>query len=276
VDESDLTAVEQAFTPQTRVLFCETVSNPTLRVADIPMLAKIAHRRNASLVVDNTFTPLIVAPILHGADVVVHSLTKFMNGASDHIAGAVCGTTEFIMKLMDLHMGSLMLLGPTMDPQVAFDISLRLPHLGLRMAEHSRRAYAFASRLSELGLPVTYPGLPAHPDHALWLRLANPDFGHGGVLTLDLGSRDRAFEFMRRLQNEHRFGLMAVSLGFSETLMSCSAASTSSEMPDDELEKAGIRPGLVRLSIGYTGTLEQRWSQLRSVLQDMGLVGRGS
>ena len=276
VDESDLTAVEQAFTPQTRVLFCETVSNPTLRVADIPMLAKIAHRRNASLVVDNTFTPLIVAPILHGADVVVHSLTKFMNGASDHIAGAVCGTTEFIMKLMDLHMGSLMLLGPTMDPQVAFDISLRLPHLGLRMAEHSRRAYAFASRLSELGLPVTYPGLPAHPDHALWLRLANPDFGHGGVLTLDLGSRDRAFEFMRRLQNEHRFGLMAVSLGFSETLMSCSAASTSSEMPDDELEKAGIRPGLVRLSIGYTGTLEQRWLQLRSVLQDMGLVGRGS
>jgi len=275
VDESDLAAVEQAFTPRTRVLFCETVSNPTLRVADIPMLAGIAHRHNASLVVDNTFTPLIVAPLQHGADVVVHSLTKFMNGASDHIAGAVCGTTEFIMKLMDLHMGSLMLLGPTMDPQVAFDISLRLPHLGLRMAEHSRRAHALASRLCELGLLVTYPGLPTHPDHALWLRLANPDFGHGGVLTLDLDSRDRAFEFMRRLQNEHRFGLMAVSLGFSETLMSCSAASTSSEMPDDELEKAGIRPGLVRLSIGYTGTLEQRWSQLRSVLQDMGLVGRG-
>ena len=276
VDESDLAAVEQAFTPRTRVLFCETVSNPTLRVADIPKLAEIAHRHGASLVVDNTFTPLIVAPIQHGADAVVHSLTKFMNGASDHIAGAVCGTTGFIMKLMDLHMGSLMLLGPTMDPQVAFDISLRLPHLGLRMAEHSRRACAFASRLSELGLAVTYPGLPSHPDHALWLRLANPDFGHGGVLTLDLGSRDRAFEFMRRLQNEHRFGLMAVSLGFSETLMSCSAASTSSEMPDDELEKAGIRPGLVRLSIGYTGTLEQRWSQLRSVLQDMGLVGRDS
>jgi methionine-gamma-lyase len=195
-----------------------------------------------------------------------------MNGASDHIAGAVCGTTEFIMKLMDLHTGSLMLLGPTMDPQVAFDISLRLPHLGLRMAEHSRRAQAFATRLSELGLPVTYPGLPGHPDHDLLRRLAHPDFGHGGVLALDLGTRDRAFEFMRRLQNEHRFGLMAVSLGFSETLMSCSAASTSSEMPDEELEKAGVGPGLVRLSIGYTGTLEQRWSQLRSVLEDMGLI----
>lgn len=276
VDVSDLAAVERAFTPRTKVLFCETVSNPTLRVADIPKLSKIAHRHSASLVVDNTFTPLIVAPIQNGADVVVHSLTKFMNGASDHIAGAVCGTTKFIMELMDLHTGSLMLLGPTMDPQVAFDISLRLPHLGLRMAEHSRRAQAFASRLSELGLPVTYPGLPGHPDHALLLRLSHPDFGHGGVLALDLGTRDRAFEFMRRLQNEHRFGLMAVSLGFSETLMSCSAASTSSEMPDDELEKAGVGPGLVRLSIGYTGTLEQRWSQLRSVLEDMGLIGRGS
>jgi methionine-gamma-lyase len=272
VDVSDLATVERAFTPRTKVLFCETVSNPTLRVADIPMLAEIAHRHGASLVVDNTFTPLIVAPIQNGADVVVHSLTKFMNGASDHIAGAVCGTTEFIMKLMDLHTGSLMLLGPTMDPQVAFDISLRLPHLGLRMAEHSRRAQAFAIRLSELGLPVTYPGLPGHPDHALLLQLAHPDFGHGGVLALDLGTRDRAFEFMRRLQNEHRFGLMAVSLGFSETLMSCPAASTSSEMPDEELEKAGVRPGLVRLSIGYTGTLEQRWSQLRSVLKDMGLI----
>jgi len=274
VDVSDLAAVEHAFTPRTRVLYCESMSNPTLRVADIERLAEIAHRHGAMLVVDNTFTPLIISPIQHGADVVVHSLTKFMNGASDHIAGAVCGTTEFIMKLMDLHTGSLMLLGPTMDPQVAFDISLRLPHLGLRMAEHSRRAHVIASRLDELGLPVAYPGLATHPDHALWSRLAHPDFGPGGILTLDLGTRERAFEFMSLLQNEHRFGLMAVSLGYSETLMSCSAASTSSEMPAEELEKAGIAPGLVRMSIGYTGTLEQRWSQLRSVLGQMGLLSR--
>jgi methionine-gamma-lyase len=276
VDVSDLDAVERAITPRTRVLYCETMSNPTLRVADIAALAEIAHRHGAMLVVDNTFTPLIVAPIQHGADVVVHSLTKFMNGASDHIAGAVCGTTAFIMKLMDLHTGSLMLLGPTMDPQVAFDISLRLPHLGLRMAEHSRRANAIASRLDQYGLPVTYPGLPTHPDHALLQRLANPDFGFGGLLTLDLGTRERAFDFMGRLQNEHQFGLMAVSLGYSETLMSCSAASTSSEMPAEELEKAGVRPGLVRLSIGYTGTLDQRWGQLQSVLADMGLMSPGA
>ena len=274
VDVADLADVEAAFTPRTKVLYCESLSNPTLRVADIPRLAEIAHRHGALLVVDNTFTPLIVAPIQHGADVVVHSLTKFMNGASDHIAGAVCGTTEFIMRLMDLHTGSLMLLGPTMDPQVAFDISLRLPHLGLRMAEHSRRAQAMASRLDALGLPVTYPGLAAHPDHALLQRLANPEFGHGGILTLDLGTRERAFEFMGLLQNEQQFGLMAVSLGYSETLMSCSAASTSSELSAEELEKARILPGLVRLSIGYTGTLEQRWLQLRSVLEQLGLVSR--
>jgi methionine-gamma-lyase len=273
VDVSDFAAVEAAFTPRTRILYCESMSNPTLRVSDIPKLAEIAHRRQAMLVVDNTFTPLIVAPITYGADVVVHSLTKFMNGASDHIAGAVCGSTEFIMKLMDLHTGSLMLLGPTMDPQVAFDISLRLPHLGLRMAEHSRRAHVIATRLSELGLPVNYPGLATHPDHVLLTRIGNPDFGHGGLLTLDLGTRERAFEFMGLLQNEQRFGLMAVSLGYSETLMSCSASSTSSEMPEEELEKAGILPGLVRMSIGYTGSLEQRWSQLRSVLQQMGLTG---
>jgi len=272
VDVSDLAAVERAFTARTKVLYCETVSNPTLRVADIPALSAIAHRHGATLVVDNTFAPLIVAPIQHGADVVVHSLTKFMNGASDHIAGAVCGTTAFIMKLMDLHTGSLMLLGPTMDPQVAFDISLRLPHLGLRMVEHSRRALAIATRLAECGLPVTYPGLPAHPDHGLLKRLANSDFGYGGLLTVDLGTRERAFDFMGRLQNQHRFGLMAVSLGYSETLMSCSAASTSSEMSEDDLEKAGIQPGLVRLSLGYTGTLEQRWAQLRTVLEEMGLV----
>ena len=274
VDVSDLAAVERAFTPRTRVLYCESVSNPTLRVADIPKLADIAHRHGAMLVVDNTFTPLIIAPLQLGADVVVHSLTKFMNGASDHIAGAVCGTTEFVMRLMDLHMGSLMLLGPTMDPQVAFDISLRLPHLGLRMAEHSRRASYIASRLDELGFPVIYPGLATHPDRDLLARLAHPDFGHGGILALDLGTRERAFEFMGLLQNEHQFGLMAVSLGFSETLMSCSAASTSSEMSEHDLEEAGIRPGLVRMSIGYTGTLEQRWTQLRSVLETMGLVSR--
>jgi methionine-gamma-lyase len=272
VDASDLAAVEAAFTPRTKLLYVETVTNPTLRVADLPRLAEIAHARGAKLVVDNTFSPLIVAPIRHGADVVVHSLTKFINGASDIVAGAICGSTSFVMELMNLHTGSLMLLGPTLDPKTAFTISMRLPHLGLRMAEHSRRALTFATRLRDLGLPVIYPGLPDHPDHAVLRRLANPDFGSGGILCLDLGDVRRANEFMEILQNKDRFGFMAVSLGYFETLMSCSATTTSSELSREEQQRAGIRPGLVRMSVGYTGSLEQRWGQLRDALEILNLI----
>lgn len=268
----DLDAVERAVTSRTRVLFVETMSNPTLRVADIPRLGALARRRGLRLIVDNTFTPMIVSPMRLGADVVVHSLTKFMNGASDVIAGALVGSTEFVSSLMDLHTGSLMLLGPTMDPHVAFAISMRLPHLGLRVTEHSRRAHLIAQRLSGLGLAVTYPGLPGHPDHELLHAMANPGYGMGGLLTLDLGTQARAERFMETLQNEQRFGFMAVSLGYFDTLMSCSAASTSSEMGEEDLRRAGISPGLVRMSVGYTGSIEQRWSQLESALKAVGAV----
>jgi methionine-gamma-lyase len=173
---------------------------------------------------------------------------------------------------MDLHLGSLMLLGPTMDPRAAFNISMRLPHLGLRIVEHSRRALVFAERLHEAGLEVFYPGLPDHPDRQLLDNMRNSDFGYGGVLALDTGDVRRANELMEILQNKDRFGFMAVSLGYFETLMSCSSSTTSSEMTADERRKAGIRPGLLRMSIGYTGTLEQRWNQLRDALEILNLV----
>jgi methionine-gamma-lyase len=273
VDSTDLEQVEAAFTDDTRLLYVESVANPTLRIADLPRLAEIAHSHGAQLVVDNTFSPLIIAPIRHGADIVVHSLTKFINGASDIIAGAICGRTDFITSLMDLHTGSLMLLGPTMDPRTAFNISMRLPHLGLRVAEHSKRALAFATRLSEMGHEVIYPGLPDHPDHGTLKRLANPEYGFGGLFALDLETTDNANRFMEMLQNERRFGFMAVSLGYFETLMSCSAATTSSELSEEDQKKAGISPGLVRISIGYTGSLEQRWSQFRGALDKVKLRG---
>ncbi|MFT7677664.1 MAG: methionine-gamma-lyase [Planctomycetota bacterium] len=272
VDITDLDAVERAFRANTKVLYVESMSNPTLRVADIKALSKLAHDHGAKLVVDNTFCPLVLSPLQLGADVVVHSLTKFINGASDAIAGVVCGSAEFITSLMDLHMGALMLLGPTMDPHVAYSISMRLPHLGLRMQEHSRRALLFAERLSALGLDVTYPGLPDHPDHELLQAQGNAEFGFGGLLCLDLGTAERANVFMQRLQDNGRFGLMAVSLGFSETLLSCPASSTSSELSERDLRRAGIRPGLVRISMGYTGSIEQRWQQLNEVLQSMDLI----
>jgi len=272
VDITDAAAVERAFTDRTRVLYTETIANPTLRVADIPRLAEIAHGRGAKLVVDNTFSPLVVTPFRLGADVVVHSLTKFMNGASDFIAGAIAGTTEFILQLMNVQNGALMLLGPTMDPRVAFGISLRLPHLGLRMIEHGRRALTFATRLRALGVRVIYPGLKDHPDHALLRRIANEGYGFGGVLCIDCGTLERADELLDTLQNRERFGFMAVSLGYFDTLMSPSAATTSSEMPGEDQAKAGISPGLVRISVGYTGGLEQRWRQLLSGLKSVGMV----
>ena len=117
VDVTDHDQVAAAFTPRTRALYVETMSNPTLTVADIPRLAELAHARGVKLVVDNTFCPLIVTPAQLGADVVVHSLTKFISGASDIVAGAVCSSAELIASMMDLHQGSFMLLGPTMDPK---------------------------------------------------------------------------------------------------------------------------------------------------------------
>jgi methionine-gamma-lyase len=272
VDINDPDAVAAACTDRTRVVYAESLSNPTLRVADLPMLADVAHSHGAKLVVDNTFTPLAITPMDHGADVVVHSLTKFVNGASDFIAGAVCGTAEFVGSLMDLHMGPLMILGPTMDPQVAHSISLRVPHLPIRMIEHARRAQVFAERLQAAGVAVSYPGLPAHPDHARFCEIGRPEYGFGGLLTIDAGSRVRAESLMDDLQNTEGFGFMAVSLGYFDTLMSCSASSTSSELTDEALTAAGIAPGLLRMSIGFTGSLEQRWSQLERAMMRVGLI----
>ena len=274
VDITDLDAVRAAITDDTRVLYTESVSNPTLRVADIPRLADIVREAGLPLVVDNTFSPLILSPAALGADIVVHSITKFISGMSDVIAGAVCGSHDFIEQLMDLHSGSLMLLGPTMDPKVASEISLRIPHLPLRMAAHGERALALAERLESTGVDVCYAGLSHHPDHALFDDLRCPEYGYGGVLTIDLGDEETANQLMSSLQNKYRFGFMAVSLGYFDTLMSCSGSSTSSEMTDEDKLTAGISPGLVRMSIGYTGTLEQRWGQLLGALEDAGMIAR--
>ena len=273
VEITDLAAVEGAIRPNTKVLYTESIANPTLRVANIPALAELAHRHGLKLVIDNTFSPLLLSPKQLGADIVVHSLTKFIGGASDHIAGAICADREFILGLMDLHTGSLMLLGPTMDPQVAFDLNLRIPHLPLRMAEHGRRAQLFAERLQALGLAVNYPGLPEHPDYELMRELHCSDYGCGGILTLDMGTEERANQLMDMLQNDYRFGYMAVSLGYFDTLMSCSGSTTSSEMTNEDKAAAHISPGLVRLSLGFTGTTEQRWRQLQSALERLGVVG---
>ena len=273
VDPRDTDAFAAAIRPETRVLYTEVVANPTLKIADIPALAGIAHARGLTLVVDNTFTPVLVSPAQLGADVVVHSLTKFINGASDIIGGVICGRQELVYRLMDLHTGRVMLLGPTMDPRVAFDVAQRLPHLPLRMREHSRRALAVATHLEDLGAPVIYPGLPSHPQHSRFAAQLNPGYGFGGLIAIDCGTAERAERALDVLQNEVGFGLIAVSLGYFDTLMSCSGSSTSSEIAPEKQAAMGLSPGLLRISVGLTGDLDDRLAQIEQALRTVGMIG---
>ncbi len=267
VDITSSAKVEAAICKETKVIYTESMGNPTLKIADIPTLSKLAHANSLKLVVDNTFAPMVLSPAQMGADVVVYSMTKFINGASDLIAGAVCSSTDFIKSLMDLHQGMIMLLGPTMDPRVAFDIIQRLPHLPLRMREHSRRAMAMARMLEEMNMPVIYPGLESHPQHNLLQSMINRRYGHGGIIAIDCKTLEKAEQFLDILQNKEKFGLIAVSLGYFDTLMSCSGTSTSSEIPQEEQRQIGLSPGLVRLAVGYTGTLEARLAQLKKAAE---------
>ncbi|XP_058201797.1 methionine gamma-lyase [Rhododendron vialii] len=275
VDLGDLEMVKEAMVEgRTKVLYFESIANPTLAVANVPELCRVAHDKGVMVVVDNTFAPMVLSPARLGADVVVHSISKFISGGADIIAGAVCGPASLVNSMMDLHQGALMLLGPTMNAKVAFELSERIPHLGLRMKEHCHRALTYARRMKKTGLKVVYPGLDDHPDHCLLKSLANKDYGYGGLLCLDMETEDKANRLMNQLQNFTQFGFMAVSLGYHETLMSCSGSSTSSEMNAEEKALAGISPGLVRMSIGYSGTLEQRWGQFEKALariQDSGV-----
>ena len=272
VHPEDLEAFESSIRPETKVLYVETVGNPTLKVADIPGLSKIAKKHNLKLVVDNTFSPMMITPSIMGADVVIHSLTKYINGASDVIAGVICCSKDFVFELMDLHTGRCMLLGPTMDARTAFDIQQRLPHLRIRMMEHGRRAMAISERLQTLNVDVNYPGLPSHPQHELITSMINEGYGYGGIFTINCASTQKAEELMDKLQNKERFGLIAVSLGYFDTLMSCSSSSTSSEIAQEKQKRMGLSPGLVRLSIGITGTLSDRMDQLERALQEVGMI----
>jgi methionine-gamma-lyase len=272
VDPRDPSNFEAAVQANTRVIFTETLGNPTLNVADIQALSKLAKSRGLVLVVDNTFTPMVVSPARLGAQVVIHSLTKFINGASDLIGGIICASEAFVYKLMDLHTGRVMLLGPTMDARVAFDIIQRLPHLAIRMREHGTRAMAIATTLEGVGAPVVYPGLRSHPQHELITSMINAGYGYGGIMTLDCKTKDKAEELLSLLQNKERFGLIAVSLGYYDTLMSCSGSSTSSEIPPEDQCKMGLSPGLVRLAIGYTGGLSERIAQIERAVKAVGLA----
>ncbi len=252
LDMGNLASVEAAITPKTKVVYVETLSNPLLRVVDLKKLGELCKKRKLKLVVDNTFTPMIMTPAKFGADVVVHSCTKYISGASDLMGGAITGTQEFINQLIDINHGMVMLTGPIMDARIAHELYTRLDHLPIRMAAHSKSASHLASRLYEESIPVIYPGLSNHPDSKIFSSMMNSEYGFGGMLVVDCQTSARALDLARRLQDQ-KFGLYAVSLGFSRTLMSCPSISTSSEIPEDEQASMGLSPGLLRLSIGYLG-----------------------
>jgi methionine-gamma-lyase len=271
VDVNNLEAIRAAITPNTKVLYCEVLSNPLLEVANIPALAEIAKEHNIPLVVDNTFTPMIFSPIELGADIVIHSLTKFINGASDTVGGAVCGTKEFVHSLIDVNHGAAMLLGPTMDSLRAAGVLKNLHTLHIRMKQHSYNANYLAHEFEAMGLRVLYPGLESHPQHELFADMAHPDFGFGGMMTLDVGQMDTAYQLLEAMQNAG-IGYLAVSLGYYKTLFSVSGASTSSEIPEEEQEQMGLSPGLIRFSIGLDITIERTLAKMVECMKDVGVL----
>ena len=266
VNMNDLDAVKKAIRPNTKMLYTETMSNPLLRIADLPNLSKIAHEHNAKMVVDNTFTPLIVTPANHGVDVVVYSMTKFINGKNDCVAGAICSTNEFINSLIDVNNGTAMLLGPVLDPKLSSAILKNLHTLHIRMMQHSKNAMYLAERFKEIGLKYNYPGMPEHPDHELLKTLMNKDYGFGGMIAIDLETEKRSFEVMEKMQNAD-IGYLAVSLGYFKTLFSNSGKSTSSEIPEDVQKEMGMSEGLIRFSVGLDMHIERTFEKIVECLK---------
>jgi methionine-gamma-lyase len=265
VDITDLEAVRKAIRPETRIIYTESMTNPMLQISDIPTLAAIANEHGIKLVVDNTFTPLIIQPAKLGAHVVVYSMTKFINGKNDCVAGAICGTNDFISSLIDVNSGTAMLLGPVLDPLRSSGILKNLHTLHIRMQQHSRNALYLAVKMKEVGLKVSYPGLPDHKGHELMKQLMNYDFGFGGMLAIDLVTVERAARFMELLEM-HDVGYLAVSLGYFKTLFSNSGRSTSSEVPKEVQDEMGLSEGLVRFSVGLDHDIEATWQRINHCL----------
>ncbi|MCO5286425.1 MAG: aminotransferase class V-fold PLP-dependent enzyme [Chitinophagaceae bacterium] len=270
VDINNLKEVEAAITPATRVIYCESVSNPLLEVANLPAISLLSKKYDLKFVVDNTFSPLMITPANHGADVVIHSLTKFINGSSDTVGGVICATQEFIDALRNVNDGACMLLGPTMDSLRAAGILKNLRTLHIRMKQHSYNAQFLAERFEQDGLRVCYPGLQSHRSYEVMRAISNSQFGYGGMLTLDAGSLVKANELMEMMQKEN-LGYLAVSLGFYKTLFSAPGTSTSSEIPLEEQEAMGLSDGMIRFSIGLDANIDRTYSRMKECMKHVGV-----
>ena len=271
VNITKLDVVEAAITKNTKILYCESVSNPLLEVADIKALSALAKKYNLKLVVDNTFSPLSISPAKLGADIVCHSLTKFINGSSDTVGGVVCGTQEFINDLRNVNDGASMLLGSTMDSLRAASVLKNMRTLHIRMKQHSFNAAYLADKFEADGLKTVYPGLASHPSHELFKTMMNAEYGFGGMLTLDVGSLEKANQLMELMQHNN-LGYLAVSLGFYKTLFSAPGSSTSSEIPEDEQKEMGLSDGLIRFSIGLDNDIERTYKSMKACMLEVGIL----
>ena len=271
VDITNLESVDNAITPKTTVLYCESVSNPLLEVADIPSLAKLAKKYNLKLVIDNTFSPLSISPKELGADIVIHSLTKFINGSSDTVGGVVCGTHEMIDSLRSVIDGAAMLFGATMDSLRASSILKNLRTLHIRIKQHSINAMYLAQKFENDGVKTVYPGLKSHPSHTIFKSMMNTEYGFGGMMTIDAGNLKKANALMELMQKEN-LGYLAVSLGFYKTLFSAPGSSTSSEIPENEQKEMGLSDGLVRFSVGLDNDIQRTYNKMKDCMQKIGVI----
>jgi methionine-gamma-lyase len=268
VDITNLDDVRKAIRPATKMIYTETMTNPLLQISDIPALAAIANGHGIVLVVDNTFTPMIVAPSRLGAHVVVYSMTKFINGKNDCVAGAICASKAFVDSLSNVNDGTAMLLGPALDPLRSASILKNLHTLHIRMRQHSRNALYLAEKFRAYGVAIRYPGLPDDAGYGTLRRMMDPSFGFGGLIAIDMGTAARAARLME-LMEKAGVGYLAVSLGYFKTLFSNSGKSTSSEVPEEIQREMGLSEGLVRFSVGLDDDIEHSWQRIRACLDQL-------
>lgn len=243
LDTSRLELVEQAITPSTKMIFVETPTNPVMRLTDLGAVSSIARAHNLRLVVDNTFaSPVLQRPITFGADLVVHSTTKYLNGHSDSVGGIVVAARDEDLEALKFIQNSA---GAILGPFDAWLVLRGTKTLALRMAQHNANGLALARFLE--GHPkvrkVLYPGLPSHPQHDLAKRQMQ---GFGGMLSFDVGD----FESARRVCNSLRLMALAESLGGVETLVSHPATMTHASVPPERRQAIGLTDSLVRISAG--------------------------
>jgi len=271
VDIANLNDVESKINSKSKLIYCESISNPLLEVADIPSLSKIAKKNAIKLVVDNTFSPMSITPINLGADVVIHSLTKFINGTSDCVAGSISSNKNFISNLSDVNSGMCMLLGPVLDSFRSASILKNIHTLHIRIKKHSENAQFICEELESLGIKVMYPGLKSHPNHLLMKTNMNTQYGFGGILAIDLFKEELAESLMEKMQ-EQNVGLLAVSLGYFKTLFSLPGNSTSSEISDEDQMKMGLSKGIIRLSIGIDNNIHHSLDKMINCMTNLKIL----